>query len=614
MKKIYIILLLVLSAFAFKANAQVVLGPLRPNGTLDTYPTHIDSLGKGGFRSVASIAERDGITAERRREGMLVYVGEDKSFYNLIGTTLNPIDPKTINKTINNNWWVKVTLGGGGSSTGGGIISGIGNPNDPTTTTPANPQPGDYYLDTSTNILYGPYSTTTGWSQVGTGPVGAGQKGDKGDTGAQILSGSGAPSTTIVPPNPLNPQPGDYYFDTVGKTLYGPFSSTTGWPSGTALNVGAQGIPGSQILSGSGAPDATTPLNPRHGDYYFDTTQKDLYGPYNSNIPAWPTPGTSLTGGAPGVGVSFKGSYLDLAEYLKTNTAVLNQAYYNTTDGKSYIYTGTGAYDAANWKIFAQDGTGGGGGADGVDWALFANKDMTATPFNKFNPGPVANLQEFIQNVFYPSQAPLAKITLPAGTVIERPSGTSANVVVNWEAATQGNSKPVASVVITAGNPAATPQSAAGAAGATSGNTTFSVPVPGGSGFTNTVTTTDGKSATATIGVSFLSRRYWGRTSSAKPTEADIELALGGNSELSGSQAKGDFTIDSDGSNLNHIFFAYPANLPDLISLTINDFDIITDFTQTTVSVTNVPGYNQDYKVYTSNKKYSAKTPAIKTN
>jgi len=37
----------------------------------DTYPTHIDELGKGGYRSVANIQARDAISVERRSIGIL---------------------------------------------------------------------------------------------------------------------------------------------------------------------------------------------------------------------------------------------------------------------------------------------------------------------------------------------------------------------------------------------------------------------------------------------------------------------------------------------------------------------------------------------------------------
>jgi len=49
-----------------------VLAPVVPFDTTDTYPSHVAAYGKGGYRSVADIAERDAIPQLRRESGMLV--------------------------------------------------------------------------------------------------------------------------------------------------------------------------------------------------------------------------------------------------------------------------------------------------------------------------------------------------------------------------------------------------------------------------------------------------------------------------------------------------------------------------------------------------------------
>lgn len=49
-----------------------ITGFISPTDSDDTYPVTDPIYGKGGFREVADIAERDAITAERRRAGMLV--------------------------------------------------------------------------------------------------------------------------------------------------------------------------------------------------------------------------------------------------------------------------------------------------------------------------------------------------------------------------------------------------------------------------------------------------------------------------------------------------------------------------------------------------------------
>lgn len=60
-----------------------VIAPLVPSDSADVYPTHKATYGLGGHRSVATIAERDAIPAERREAGMLVYVSSTGLAYQL---------------------------------------------------------------------------------------------------------------------------------------------------------------------------------------------------------------------------------------------------------------------------------------------------------------------------------------------------------------------------------------------------------------------------------------------------------------------------------------------------------------------------------------------------
>lgn len=80
-----------------------VAGMVVPFDDQDIYPTHGDQYGKGGFRPVASLIERDAIAALRRREGMWVKVLSNGGVYELIGG-------------IENQHWRPVVLGGGGAN------------------------------------------------------------------------------------------------------------------------------------------------------------------------------------------------------------------------------------------------------------------------------------------------------------------------------------------------------------------------------------------------------------------------------------------------------------------------------------------------------------------
>jgi len=51
-----------------------IVAPVVPLDTADVHPTHEALYGKGGYRTVATTAERDAIPSARREAGMLVYV------------------------------------------------------------------------------------------------------------------------------------------------------------------------------------------------------------------------------------------------------------------------------------------------------------------------------------------------------------------------------------------------------------------------------------------------------------------------------------------------------------------------------------------------------------
>ena len=54
-----------------------VLAPIVPFDTTDSHASHEARYGKGGYRSVADIPERDAIPALRRESGMLVLTISD---------------------------------------------------------------------------------------------------------------------------------------------------------------------------------------------------------------------------------------------------------------------------------------------------------------------------------------------------------------------------------------------------------------------------------------------------------------------------------------------------------------------------------------------------------
>lgn len=60
-----------------------VLAPVVPFDTTDAHASHEARYGKGGYRSVGTTAERDGIPALRREAGMLVWVIDTQKAWRL---------------------------------------------------------------------------------------------------------------------------------------------------------------------------------------------------------------------------------------------------------------------------------------------------------------------------------------------------------------------------------------------------------------------------------------------------------------------------------------------------------------------------------------------------
>ncbi len=109
------------------------------------------------------------------------------------------------------------------------------------------------------------------------------------------------------------------------------------------------------------------------------------------------------------------------------------------------------------------------------------------------------------------------------------------------------------------------------------------------------------------------SKRFWGYSADATPTDAEIRAALGGNSELSGAKAKGSFDVTiSSGSN--YVFYAYPASLGGLSSLSVGGFGSLPAFDLTTRSFTNAQGHAQSYNIYVSKNTFSSTVSNIITN
>ena len=75
------------------ANTGVIIADtIRPSSDLDSYATHEAKYGRGGWRTVITVAARDAIPTARRESGMIVFCLDVGRAYRLDGTVWQPVD------------------------------------------------------------------------------------------------------------------------------------------------------------------------------------------------------------------------------------------------------------------------------------------------------------------------------------------------------------------------------------------------------------------------------------------------------------------------------------------------------------------------------------------
>ncbi len=207
-----------------------------------------------------------------------------------------------------------------------------------------------YYVPSSPDILDAYYNEQDGCSYIYTsnGWELLAEKGDDGIDGKSInWKGSYANSSYIH-----NPQLLDAYFNTTDGCSY--IYTSSGWSllakkgdSGADGKDGIDGVDGKDgtSINWRGSYSSASEIsNKKYLDAYYNTTDgcSYIYTGYSWQI--------LVQAGADGVSIKWLGSYTDSSKI--SNPKVLN-AYYNTTDGCSYIYTGS------SWELLARKGTDG---------------------------------------------------------------------------------------------------------------------------------------------------------------------------------------------------------------------------------------------------------------
>lgn len=225
---------------------------------------------------------------------------------------------------------------------------------------------GDFYINTTSNFIFGPKASGTWPSGVSiTGPAGptgsAGSDGEDGAPGADgadgntILSGSGVPDGLLG-------NNGDLYYRTSNTTIYGPKSGGS-WGSPVSL-IGATGTAGLTVRSGSGVPSNGLGVD---GDFYIRTSNYDIYGPKTGG--SWGSP-TSLVGTAGSNGTN--GNTILSGTAAPTTEGVNGDYYFRTTTNFFYGPKAGGVWPAG-FSIVGPAGSGGSGGNAGFYYLCAAD-------------------------------------------------------------------------------------------------------------------------------------------------------------------------------------------------------------------------------------------------
>ncbi len=326
MKKIILfIIVFFISSFLLEAQVKVV-APINPNSPTDNYPTHIDSLGHGGFISVKNKNIRNNISTLRRKEGMLVYVIETDSIYQLIGG-------------ITNSNWIQYKLGGSGT----GALVWKGSLSD----APLSPEINWAYFDIDDNKSY--IWDGDSWEILA--------QGIQGPQGENSIVWKG--NLQVAPGSPLQNWA---YYNINDRVSYIWNINTSEWDT---LAPGGQGFvfegPDYDPEWGTVPEPTDPPLNPVLNMLFRDVTTGLVYI-YNGLT--WKLfikdglngdEGDTGPQGPPGPpGAVTEGVLVWLGESNENPPGsgpwAINSAYYDRALRKSFIY------DGSDWKILAQDG------------------------------------------------------------------------------------------------------------------------------------------------------------------------------------------------------------------------------------------------------------------
>ena len=540
-----ILLTIVFQLFYSLVNAQIkLIGNITTNGIAE-YPTHIDSLSKGGYMSMPTIALRDAIPALRRKYGMLVFVQADGVIYKLNAVTLLNAD------------WVALSFGAT-TNVDAGTLSG-------------------------TTLK----STITGSSLTSVGTITTGVW--SGTAIAIANGGTGATTADAARTNLglVGTNTGDQTITLTGDV--------TGTGTGTFTSTLANsGVSASSYGSSTSIPTFSVDAKGRVTTASTASIVADAGTLTGTTLNATVT-GSSLTS----VGTITSGVWSGTAVAVEKGGTGLTAA---GTNGQILTSTNTGTltWTTATAAKFTND----------VTIRLSGSNSLGKYANGATIPTAGKTLDEFLYDLVTQSIAPT--YTAPTVSISSDKSasyeiGTNIGTVTLSKSFTQNNGGSLLSTTYYKDNVSLVSAST-NSPGVLSTSISYSVTVTYGAGspLSNNLGVLDatglaaGSASSSSLTISPFANKYWGTSSSNSITDANLRA---GTNENSG-KAKSSFTVPISGTQ--YIFYAYPASLGVLSSISIEGFGSLEAFTLTTRNVVNASGYTQSYNIYISNNSFAS--------
>ena len=614
-----ILLTIVFQLFYSLVNAQIkLIGNITTNGIAE-YPTHIDSLSKGGYMSMPTIALRDAIPALRRKYGMLVFVQADGVIYKLNGVTLanadwvalsfgatTNVDAGTLTGTSLN-----ATVTGSSLTSVGTITTGVWSgtaiaiANGGTGATTADAARTNLGLVIGTDVQ-APLTAGTNYVVPNASITGASKTKLTYDAKGLVTAGADATTADIAASTDKNyvtdAQKSGVLSNTSGTNTGDQTITLTGDVTGTGTGtftstLANSGVSASSYGSSTSIPTFTVDAKGRLTTASTASIVADAGTLTGTSLNATVT-GSNLTS----VGTITTGVWSGTAVAVEKGGTGLTAA---GTNGQILTSTNTGTltWTTATAAKFTND----------VTIRLSGSNSLGKYANGATIPTAGKTLDEFLYDLVTQSIAPT--YTAPTVSISSNKSasyeiGTDISTVTLSSSFTQNNGGAATLTTYLKGGVSLGAGVSTNNHGVLSTSVSYSVTVTYGAGTTvlnNNLGTPDatgqiqaGSASSSSLTISPFANKYWGTSSSNSITDANLRA---GTNENSG-KAKSSFTVPISGTQ--YIFYAYPASLGVLSSISIEGFGSLEAFTLTTRDVLNASGYTQSYNIYISNNSFAS--------